>query len=73
MLWSSAQGFHEPAEPWFWSPRKSQAADKNDEDESENQQNISRERGDHNAEDDENISEEEEIEFEVLNFFFTYF
>lgn len=71
MFWFISQGFDEPAEPWFWSPRKTQAADdKEDEDEPKNQQDINREKGDDSTEEDENISEE--IEFEVLNFFYLF-
>ncbi|KDR11345.1 Coiled-coil domain-containing protein 75, partial [Zootermopsis nevadensis] len=41
----TSKGFDEPAEPWFWSPRKTQAADdKEDEDEPKNQQDINREK-----------------------------
>jgi hypothetical protein len=61
------QGFDEPAESWFWSPRKPQEADdKVEEDEPENQKTVNEDRVQNNDQDEENVSEAEEIEFEVL-------
>lgn len=61
----TSKGFDEPAESWFWSPRKPQAADgKDEEDEPESQKIVNEDRVQDNDQDEENISEAEEIEFE---------
>jgi hypothetical protein len=62
----TSKGFNEPAETWFWPPKKIQAAnDAEDEDETENQQTVNKDKGEDEDKDEETVSEEaEEIEFE---------
>jgi len=62
----TSKGFDEPAETWFWPPKKPQAAnDAEDEDEAENQQTVDKDKSEDEDQDEGTISEEaEEIEFE---------
>jgi len=62
----TSKGFDEPAETWFWPPKKTQAAnDTEEEDEPENQQTVNKDTGEDEDDDEGTVSEEaEEIEFE---------